>query len=648
MSPQPKTQNNSRAEDRSRGEAARATPDAPAPPPTAPGSERPRSFGLVRGERWIASAGLVTAALLALVAALAGGWAWWHAEHSARRQHGELIRSQGQMLADAVAALARSNDMSGIRQLAGVRAMATGLDDVCVRLGDGTIIAASDPSRIQSMAAPESWPILNEQLSREIVEHDTTGGVIRASFVAQADAEKTLVVEVRDGAAARGDGATLVAGVLASVCVALFGFLALYRWVRSRMRAMIALRAAVVSYAAGERDRAALELGDRLGDEAHGWNALLDELQKAETTATADASGAARPSEMATGDFRPVCDAMWHGLMVVDDSGMILYANGAAGILLGKPRDVLMCAAISEAIDCPEIAQAVDTATTGENRQRVTVEMQRGDGAGVLRVGVRSLRKGDLPAAVLFIEDITQQKAASEARDGFVAQAAHELRTPLTNIRLYAEEAIEYGSDDPQVRAKALNVINTEARRLERIVGNMLSTAEVEAGAPRLSMAEVRLEAMVSELEDDYRALASEKELTLKFDLPPKYPVVFADRDKLMLALHNVVGNALKYTPAKGSVTVRLDADEKQITVDVTDTGIGINPDEQEKVFERFYRANDNRLSTVQGTGLGLALARQVARLHGGDITLKSELNKGSTFTITVPTHAKPVGAVAA
>ncbi|MCA9287694.1 MAG: PAS domain-containing protein [Phycisphaerales bacterium] len=647
MSPQPKSHQNSRADDRARAEASRSAPDTQAPPVAAPGSERPRSFGLVRGERWIASAGLVTAALLALVAALAGGWAWWHAEQTAQRQHAALIRSQGQMLADAVASLARSNDLSGIRQLAGVRAIATGLDDVCVRLGDGTIIASSDPTRIQTMTAPEAWPILSEQLAREIVEHETVGGLSRASFVAQADAEKTLVVEIRDGVTARGDGATLVAGVLASVCVALIGFLALYRWVRSRMRAMIALRAAVVTFAAGERERAALELGDGLGDEAKGWNALLDELAKVEAATTADASGAARPTEMATGDFRPVCDAMWHGLMVVDDSGMILYANGAAGILLGKPRDVLMCAAISEAVDCPEITRAVDTATTGETRQRVTVEMQRGDGAGVLRVGVRSLRKGDLPAAVLFIEDITQQKAAGEARDGFVAQAAHELRTPLTNIRLYAEEAIEFGSDDPQVRTKALNVINTEARRLERIVGNMLSTAEVEAGAPRLSMGEVRLEAMVSELEDDYRALADEKELTLRFDLPPKYPVVFADRDKLMLALHNVVGNALKYTPARGSVTVRLDADEKQITVDVSDTGIGIKPDEQEKVFERFYRANDSRLSTVQGTGLGLALARQVARLHGGDITLKSELNKGSTFTITVPTHAKPVGAAA-
>jgi len=600
----------------------------------------------MRGERWIASIGLAMAGLLGLVAALGGGWAWWQGEQSSQREHAAQIEALGGMLTDAAGSLAAAGDMAAVRQLASVGAVEAGLDDVCVRLGDGTIIAASDSSRIETLEPGTDWPALSGAMSSGVVERPAENGVLRASFVSHAAGRGPIVVEINDAFPRDEGGSLQAAGFLGAVGVSLVGALWVYRSLRRRLRAMIALRDVLLAAHHGEQDRAALELGEGLGEEALAWNALLDERERAGAAPVAEASG--RAVEMSTGDFRPVCDAMWHGLMVVDDSGMILYANGASGILLGKPREALVCAAMSESIDSPELWDAVRAATSGDTRQRVTLEVKRGDNAGVLRVTVRALRKGDLPSAMLFIEDVTQQRLSLEARDGFVAQAAHELRTPLTNIRLYAEEAIEYGDNDPAVRTRALNVINTESRRLERIVGNMLSVSEMEAGSLRLTMAEVRLEAMVAELETDYRNLAVEKELTLRFDLPPKYPVVFADRDKLMLALHNVVGNALKYTPAKGTVVVRLDADEKQITVDVTDTGLGIAPDEHEKVFERFYRSRDTRIGTVEGTGLGLALARQVARLHGGDITLKSELNKGSTFTISVPTHAKAAGSMAA
>jgi len=114
-------------------------------------------------------------------------------------------------------------------------------------------------------------------------------------------------------------------------------------------------------------------------------------------------------------------------------------------------------------------------------------------------------------------------------------------------------------------------------------------------------------------------------------------PILRADRDKIALALHNLLGNALKYTPAGGQVTVTVSVDGNRISFDVTDTGIGIAPDEQEKVFEKFYRAANGRSACVTGSGLGLALAREVTRLHGGDITVQSELNKGSTFTLALP-----------
>jgi signal transduction histidine kinase len=252
------------------------------------------------------------------------------------------------------------------------------------------------------------------------------------------------------------------------------------------------------------------------------------------------------------------------------------------------------------------------------------------------------VRKDDTSASVVvMIEDVTQQRVADEARNSFVAQATHELRTPLTNIRLYIEQAIEVGDADPAMRSKCLDVINSESRRLERIVGDMLSVSEMEAGSFKLREGDVRLETVFEELKTDFGPQAQEKHQDLKFELPPKLPAIKGDRDKIVLALHNLIGNALKYTPENGKVTVHVEVDARRMVVEVTDTGIGINPEETELIFEKFYRAKDKRVSDITGTGLGLALAREVVRLHGGDISVRSELNKGSTFTLSVPTASE-------
>src|SRR5690606_13295466 len=125
--------------------------------------------------------------------------------------------------------------------------------------------------------------------------------------------------------------------------------------------------------------------------------------------------------------------------------------------------------------------------------------------------------------AMVFIEDITQQRLSDQSQNAFIAQATHELRTPLTTIRLYSEEAIEAGSGDEQVRGKALNVIASETRRLERIVGDMLCVAEIEAGSLSIRPDTMRTEQLFGELQEDYLAQAKDKSIEITFDLPPKF-----------------------------------------------------------------------------------------------------------------------------
>lgn len=173
------------------------------------------------------------------------------------------------------------------------------------------------------------------------------------------------------------------------------------------------------------------------------------------------------------------------------------------------------------------------------------------------------------------------------------------------------------------------------------MVSDLLSVAEIEAGSLKIQRDDVRLDELLREIESDYQQQAKEKAIAFEFRLPPKFPVIQGDRDKLAAALQNVVGNALKYTPTNGSVTVAAEVSAGLLSVEVIDTGIGIAPQDQARVFEKFYRAQDKRVAQVTGSGLGLALAREVVRLHGGDITLESQLDHGSTFTVTLPVNGE-------
>lgn len=457
-------------------------------------------------------------------------------------------------------------------------------------------------------------------------------------------------------------GATLIVGVtVASVWlvesgaasanhIALVGAVALSGWFaslplfRRAFAGMRALRSALAAASEGHVRADELRLDESFGVEAIGMNALLRELESLREQVSAKSvasitSGAATTEPINGGAM----EGLWFGVLLLDAQGRVEYANGAAAVTLGRRREELSGATIEELVAQSESAPALREAVT--MRKRATVEIV-GDGVNhertVLRMTVKPLRRGDAGATLMLIEDVTQQRVADESRNAFVTQATHELRTPLTNIRLYLETLTDAADSDLAVRSKCLNVINGEVRRLERIVSDMLSVSEIEAGSLSLRNDDVHPASMFEDVENDFKAQAEDKEILLKFELPPKLTTFIGDRDKLTLVLHNLIGNALKYTPAGGAVQVRVEQSTEAMTVEVVDNGIGIDPEECELIFERFYRSHDRRVSGITGSGLGLSLARRIARMHGGDIRVTSTVDKGSTFTLALPCGAAP------
>ena len=410
-----------------------------------------------------------------------------------------------------------------------------------------------------------------------------------------------------------------------------------------RLRSLNLIGQALTQWARHEPDLDSLLITASPDQTSQHWNDLIQQQQNhqlARLESQVHNGQAPDPAEAARPDA--TLNALPHGVIMVGQGRRVITANGAASRLLCRSMDRLIDAPLDKIIEDHNLLAVLDRVLTGKDGRGATVELNFDAGedqTAIVRATVRPLTQ-PADAALVVFEDVTQQRTADRSRNLFVAQATHELRTPLTNIALYLERAIDLDDHETADRAECLNVINSEVLRLGRVVEEVLSVSQIEAGSMQVGRDDVRLIDLVQQLEEEYEPQARNKEVTLGFDLPPKLPVIQGDRDKINLALHNLLGNAIKYTPAGGSVRVQVDADEHALTVAISDTGIGIAENDLAKVFDKFYRADDERLRNITGSGLGLALAREVVRLHGGDITVESTLNQGSTFTLRLPLPA--------
>jgi signal transduction histidine kinase len=244
---------------------------------------------------------------------------------------------------------------------------------------------------------------------------------------------------------------------------------------------------------------------------------------------------------------------------------------------------------------------------------------------------------GERGETALMLQDITQEREREQERSQFLYHVTHELRTPLTNIRAYAETLSEGVLQDPDTLRECYNVIVGETQRLSRLVEDILSLSQMEAGAARLKMDDVYTARLVRQVVEDMQAQADDKGLELILNMPAKIPTIRGDKERLAVVLTNLVGNAIKYTPSGGRVEITCGQEGSRLHIRVVDTGLGIAPQERDKVFEKFYRSSDERVAALPGTGLGLALAMEIVRTHGGTITVESELGKGSAFTMVLP-----------
>jgi signal transduction histidine kinase len=328
------------------------------------------------------------------------------------------------------------------------------------------------------------------------------------------------------------------------------------------------------------------------------------------------------------------------GLLVLDRTERVLFANAIARRLLGLPDGnggtLAEAGARAEILAGVRSVVAADLARTVKS---VRLEWQNEDSRSVYLVrAVAEVEIGDAQHAQLVVlEDWTAEERQARAKSEFIYSVSHELKTPLTAIQASLELANEPAGIEPADRDKLIQVSYEESVRLSEMVAELLDMARIEAGITEFKREPVDLRALFDSLHQVHQPLAERKSIALRWDISDYLPDLVGDARLLRQAMVNVLGNALKYTKAGGEVSLTARLEGAELVTRVRDTGIGIAPEDQSRVFEKFFRAKSAEQSTIQGTGLGLPMALYVVEHHQGRIELTSQIGVGTEFRIYLP-----------
>ena len=337
-----------------------------------------------------------------------------------------------------------------------------------------------------------------------------------------------------------------------------------------------------------------------------------------------------------------ILSTMSDGVLVVDSAGTVEVANPAAIEMLDAPAGFQSGDRLISLNHNYELNRlATDAAESGESGQ-AQIELL-GPRRYLQALAVPLTRRAadeTTRRALVLLTDLTEMRRVETTRREFVSNASHELRTPIAAISALVETLQAGAINDPQAAGDFLRRIGEDTARMDRMVSELLELSRLESGQERLSMLPVNPAEALGRTVDHFRAQAERGKLHLSVDVDPSLPLITADREKLDQVLSNLLSNAIRATPAGGVVAVTAGRATDGVEFRVSDTGGGIPPEHLPHVFERFYKADRSR--SDDGAGLGLAIARHVVEIHGGDIFVDSTPGEGTTFTVFLP--ASPTG----
>ncbi|MBL8800844.1 MAG: PAS domain-containing protein [Planctomycetes bacterium] len=333
-----------------------------------------------------------------------------------------------------------------------------------------------------------------------------------------------------------------------------------------------------------------------------------------------------------------ILSSMVEGVVAVDQNERVVHINTVASKLLDADPASAVGRRIWEVTRIPAIQELLDrTRERGEpcSAECTLAAEPSNPGGAVIELRAAPLRDGS--GAVLVLNDVTAFRKLESIRRDFVANVSHELKTPLTAIRALVETMIDDREMPEATVRRFLDKIRDQSLRLTTLVSDLLTLARIESNVVTPERRTLDARAIVRECATRVGAVCEKKQITLSVEIPAEPVLANADEESLRQIVDNLLDNACKYTSSGGAVWVRLERQAQALELTVRDTGIGIDPRDCERVFERFYRVDKARSRELGGTGLGLSIVKHLVQALGGQVGLQSELGRGSTFHVRLP-----------
>jgi two-component system phosphate regulon sensor histidine kinase PhoR len=317
--------------------------------------------------------------------------------------------------------------------------------------------------------------------------------------------------------------------------------------------------------------------------------------------------------------------------------------------LLNRKREEMVDQPISEVLEHEDllsflVQQGIEGQGQPLNHAEITFPAVAP--GNLFQVSTSNLRDGEeaVVGRMILVDDITNEKLAEKAKQEFVAHVTHELYTPLTTIKSYNEMLMAGEVRDGETQREFYNTIMEETDRLQRLIENLLNISKIEMGSLTLDRGLVKSDWLVHDCIAAVEGAARKKQITIEKVLPDNYPSLLGDKELLKVAIINILGNAVKYTPEHGKITFSLSEENNTAVFQISDSGYGISAEDLPHIFDKFYRSQDPNVTAKTGSGLGLGITSEIIHLHGGKIEVESQPGEGTHFSVKVPREEYYVG----
>jgi two-component system sensor histidine kinase ResE len=244
------------------------------------------------------------------------------------------------------------------------------------------------------------------------------------------------------------------------------------------------------------------------------------------------------------------------------------------------------------------------------------------------------INSGLVSGNLVIFRDITEEQMARESRNEFIAQVGHELKTPMQIMGMYSEMLIDDSQASRELQLEVANVFNDQIDRINTLISNLLNVSKIEMGAISLDRQKVKLNDLLEDIYHYFEKSAAESDIEFAIECNIDLSPIYIDKELFRIAINNLVNNAIKYSDRGGHVTILVENSDEAITITVSDAGIGISPEDQPRIFDKFFRADNDGMDERPGHGLGLGLSKDIVEAHQGSVVVSSAPGQGAEFKI--------------